>query len=159
MVLLCGPVNSITLNLLRIILAKLHSKNCVLWNTILVQSISKKLLFNPFFFVKLDNINLYKTLKFCYNRTWLRLYVYLFSILFIFTLLCLLICHKMVNIWVKMTILLWWKHDRIQWRTRRYASLYHSNLSWECFSNFYPFWGVGVMPKYFDAIKAPQGQH
>ena len=43
-------------------------KNYVLWNTILVQSISKKPLFNPFFFVKLDDINSYKTPKFRYNR-------------------------------------------------------------------------------------------
>ena len=49
-------------------------KNCVLWNTILVQFISKNLLFNLFFFVKLDNINSYKILKFRYNRMWLRLF-------------------------------------------------------------------------------------
>ena len=42
----------------------------------------------------------------------------------------------MVNIWFKRTIL-WWKHDRIQWRTRWYASFCHSDQSW-LFSNFYP---------------------
>ena len=53
----------------------------------------------------------------------------------------------MVNIWFKRTIL-WWKHDRIQWRTRRYAQLWHRELSWKnC--NFYPlFWGI-FTPKIF----------
>ena len=48
----------------------------ILWNTVLLISISKKLLFNPFFFVKLDNINLYKLLKYHWNRMWLSLFIY-----------------------------------------------------------------------------------
>ena len=53
-------------------------KNCILWNTILVQSISIKLLFNPFFFVKLDDINWHKTPKFCYNQINVIEVLYLF---------------------------------------------------------------------------------
>ena len=55
--------------------------------------------------------------------------------------ICLLFCHKIVNIWFKRTVL-WWKHDGIQWRTRRYAHLWHPELSCKnC--NFTPqFWGV-----------------
>ena len=115
----------------------------------------KKASIQSVLFVKLDDINLYKTLKFCYNRTWLRLYVYLFSILFIFTLLCLLICHKMVNNWFKQTVL-WWKHDIIQWRTRRYAHIWYSKPSCNnC--NFYPLF-LGVfhtqnLPRHGNATK------
>ena len=49
----------------------------ILWNnTVLLLSISKKLPFNPFFFVKL---------KYRWNRMWLSLFIYLFSTIFIFT--------------------------------------------------------------------------
>ena len=52
---------------------------------------AKKLPFNPFFFVKLDDITLYKTPKFRYNRMWSRFFIYLFSKVFMFTLLTLFV--------------------------------------------------------------------
>ena len=43
----------------------------MLWNTVLLISISKKLLFNRFFFfVKLEGINWYKPSKYYWNRIW-----------------------------------------------------------------------------------------
>ena len=65
-----------------------NSKNLkikrILWNIVLLISISKKHLCNPFFFVKLDGIDSYKPSKYCWNRMQISLFIYLFSKLCIF---------------------------------------------------------------------------
>ena len=79
------PVDIITSKSLCVITVKTCLKTCLFCGILYCWFLSKKIFFNPLFFVKLEDIKPYKPPKYRWNWMRLSLFIYLYSKICIFT--------------------------------------------------------------------------